>query len=272
MHTGVPCRVTVHPAAPGTGRIIHTQNVAIPARADHVVATLRSTTLGRDGVSVGTVEHLLSALHGFGVDNVLIEVTGPEIPILDGSALPFAQAIQEAGLTEQGCPAHTQLLRAPFSLTEGDSEAVVVPASALRLEVVTEFAEWPEGQAAACFAVGPESMADYTATVAPARTFAFQREAQMLLAAGLAQGGSLDNALVITPPNTFSTPLRLPTEWCAHKLLDLIGDLALVDARLQMQVHLRRPGHRINTLLARRLLEQSEEARSDRAGRERGQE
>ncbi len=261
VHSGESCRVTVHPAEPDIGRLVRAQGVEFPARADYVVDTTRSTTLGYEGVTVRTVEHLLSALHGCGVDNARIEVTGPEIPILDGSALPFAQAILEAGIEAEGCPPRVRTVRESLALSDGTSQASADPASGLWLEVETEFAEWPEGHAVQRAAIGPETAQDYIAGIAPARTFAFRSEVEQLLAAGLAKGGSLDNALVITPPDQFSTPLRLPGEWCAHKLLDVIGDLALVDARLEMRISLTRPGHWINTRLAQRLREQSEERR-----------
>ncbi|HZP82859.1 MAG TPA: UDP-3-O-acyl-N-acetylglucosamine deacetylase [Chthonomonadaceae bacterium] len=257
VHTGAACRVTVHPAAPDTGRVFQVEGVTLPARADYVVDTARCTTLGKDGAQVRTVEHLLSALHGLSVDNAVIEVNGPEIPILDGSARPFVQAIRAAGIQEQGRPPRALTVSAPLEIEDGASRMTVRPAGAFALEVVTAFDEWPEGRATVRATVGPAQAENYAAEIAPARTFAFRREVERLLAAGLAKGGSLDNALVITPPDTFSSPLRLPVEWCAHKLLDAIGDLALLDARPRFYLSALRPGHRINTLLARRLLEQS---------------
>jgi UDP-3-O-[3-hydroxymyristoyl] N-acetylglucosamine deacetylase len=256
IHTGAAGRVTAHPAPADTGRVFRSGGRDIPARADHVADTSRCTTLGADGARVSTVEHLLSALHGLGVDNVIIEVVGPEIPILDGSALPWVEAIQAAGVAAQGVPARVFTLAEPCEVAEGASRFQAAPGDGLRVEVVTEFHEWPEGRASQAYASGPEGARRYVDQVAPARTFAFRREVEMLLAAGLAKGGSLDNALIISPPDTFSTPLRLPQEWCAHKLLDVIGDLALVDARLNVHLTAIRPGHRLNVRLAGALLEQ----------------
>ncbi|HZO90762.1 MAG TPA: UDP-3-O-acyl-N-acetylglucosamine deacetylase [Chthonomonadaceae bacterium] len=254
MHTGAPCRVVVHPAGPDIGRVFLVGRVRVPARADYVVDTMRSTTLGHEGACIRTVEHLLSALYGCGVDNALIEVTGPEIPILDGSAAPFAEAILAVGLEQQGRAPRALALCECIEVQEGASRLAARPAPALTLDVATEFAEWPEGRACQHGQIGPEWAARYAAEIAPARTFAFHQEVERILAAGLAKGGSLENALVITPPQGFSTALRLPAEWCAHKLLDVIGDLALTDARLALHLDALRPGHRINTLLARRLL------------------
>jgi UDP-3-O-[3-hydroxymyristoyl] N-acetylglucosamine deacetylase len=250
IHTGSPSRVTVNPAEPDAGRIFLVNGTVIPARAQYVVDTTRCTTLGRDGVRVSTVEHLLSALAGCGVDNCVIEVDGPEIPILDGSALPFVDAIQSVGIEVQGRPAHFVRLRDEVVVSGNGSELRAAPADDLYLEVRTEFDEWPEG-AAAIVTEGRDGVPiGYRANIAPARTFAFRREVEMLIAAGLAKGGSLGNALIITPPDGFSSALRVASEWCAHKVIDVIGDLALLDARLAIRLHALRPGHRINISLA----------------------
>ena len=160
------------------------------------------------------------------------------------------EAILAAGIETQGVPASAICPPETVSLTAGGSELRAEPAEELYLEVVTEFDEWPEG-AAVVAVQGHNGIPDgYHGSIAPARTFAFRREVEMLIAAGLAKGGSLDNALIISPPHDYSTPLRVTSEWCVHKMLDLIGDLALLDGRLAMKVYARRPGHRINTLLA----------------------
>jgi UDP-3-O-[3-hydroxymyristoyl] N-acetylglucosamine deacetylase len=257
IHTGTMGRVVVHPAEANTGRLFQLNGVSIPAHVQFVVDTTRCTTLGRDGARVSTVEHLLSAMAGCGIDNCRIEVDGPEIPILDGSALPFAEAIQTVGIETQGVPPRYARVREPVVVTMGSSELRAEPGERFSLDVETEFDDWPEG-AAALTASGKDGVLNgYAEHVAPARTFAFRREVEMLIAAGLAKGGSLDNALIITPPDNFSTPLRLPSEWCAHKMLDVIGDLALLNARLVMRIQARRPGHRVNTALAQALFAHS---------------
>ena len=260
-------RVTVHPAAANTGRVFLVSGVMIPARADFVVDTTRCTTLCAEGVRVSTVEHLLSALHGLCIDNAVIEVTGPEIPILDGSALPFAEAILAAGIAAQSKEPRT-LRPEKIEFTEGRSQYKAVSASSASLELVVnvEFDNWPEGSASSGAFIernagryyADQTTLAYAKRTAPARTFAFQSEVDQLIAAGLAKGGSLDNALIITPPDGFSTPLRMPQEWAVHKVLDLIGDLALVDARIQATIFATRPGHRGNVRLALELLKQSE--------------
>lgn len=254
IHTGEQGRITVHPAEIDTGRVFQVGTVTIPARTEFVTDTSRSTRLGRNGVSVSTVEHLLSALHAWGVDNARIVVEGPEIPILDGSALPFAEAIAQVGVAGQGKPPRRLSLSKSVIIEQGSVRLKAVSANGLHLRVTTTFDNWPEGEAEREALVSPETTAGYQTQIALARTFAFQAEVEMLLKAGLARGGSLDNALIITPPDGFSTPLRTPLEWCAHKMLDLIGDLALADARLEMQIDALRPGHRANVALAAALL------------------
>ncbi len=259
IHTGAQGKIRVLPAEADTGRVFQVGQTTIPARADYVVDTSRCTTLGKDEARVSTVEHLLSALHGCGVDNAVIEVTGPEIPILDGSARPFAEAILAAGVAPQHRP--PRVFAAPKRLCEvksGESRAFALPETRadFRVEVRTEFDAWEEGRATMEATLDAASSSHYLSAIAPARTFAFRQEVDYLIAAGLAKGGSLDNALIITPPDTFSSPLRLPNEWCAHKMLDVIGDLALLDARPQFHLVAIRPGHRLNVLLAQALLAQ----------------
>ncbi len=271
LHTGRNARVVVHPAPANAGRMFRLAGgVEIPARADFVTDTTRCTTLGRDGATISTVEHLLSALAGLQIDNAVIETDGPEIPILDGSAQPWVEAIDAAGVEKQNYSPRTLTLSAPVIVEEGKSRIEAAPADAFRVRVVTTFEEfnWPEGAAEIECAPGFDAPA-YRETIAPARTFAFRREVEMLLAAGLALGGSLDNALIVTPGEGFSSPLRVPLEWCAHKLLDVVGDLALADARLKIQVTGWRPGHRLNARLAGALLRQGtiEEGRPIEAGK-----
>lgn len=266
IHTGTQASVTVHPADVDTGRSIrvrsHTNSYTIPARADYVVDTTRCTTLGVAGHRVHTVEHLLSALYAYQIDNALIELDGVEIPILDGSALPHALAIEQSGIMAQDKPPRVLHLKQSVRLEDRASAHKAEPADTLRVEVRVEFFNWPAGDTSCIFEMVEDDylphMDTYRDGIAPARTFAFAQEVEQLLAAGLARGGSLDNALIITPPGEFSSPLRLPEEWCCHKLLDVLGDLALTNARLAMHIKALRPGHASNVNFARLLLEQSQ--------------
>ena len=261
IHSGTVGRVTVHPAQENIGRVFRVGNVEIPAHAEYVTDTRRCTTLGKDGTTISTVEHLLSALYGMQIDNAVIEVEGTEIPILDGSALPYVEAIQSAKIVAQSEPAKIFTLAQSVMLTEGASEMHAEPSENFSVQCYVAFENWAEGTASPICEV--ENPVRYAEEIAPARTFAFRHEVEALLAAGLAKGGSLDNALVITPPDTFSSPLRMPQEWAVHKILDMIGDLALMDARLCLALKATKPGHRINTLLARTL---SDQGRIERKG------
>lgn len=251
IHSGTQGRIMVHPAEENTGRVFRVSGVEIPAHANYVTDTRRCTTLGNEGTTISTVEHLLSALYGMQIDNAIIEVEGVEIPILDGSALSFVEAIQSVGIAAQTAPANVMTLIEEIHI-RGVSEMHVFPSKTFSIQCAVAFENWTEGAANPLCEV--ENSDVYANEIAPARTFAFQQEVEALLASGLAKGGSLDNALVITPPDTFSTPLRMPHEWAIHKILDIIGDLALIDARLCLTLKAVKPGHRINTELAGILL------------------
>lgn len=257
IHTGTEGRITICPAEADSGRVFEVNGVSIPARADYVVETQRCTTLGRDGERISTVEHLLSALFACGADNARIVAEGSEIPILDGSALPFAEAILAAGVCEQDAPAKEFVLKSAIRFTDRDCVMEAAPSDEYVLEATTYFPKWEEGRAQGVFRFTERGLSDYITQIAPARTFAFDFEVRWLLEQGLAKGGSLDNALVITPPDGFSTPLRLEAEWLQHKILDMIGDLALLDRRPKMRVSAVCPGHQNNVNLARRLLSQT---------------
>jgi len=266
IHSGNTVRITVHPAEADFGRVFLVAGKSIPAQVAYVIDTERNTTLGRDGVSVATVEHLLSALAGCGIDNARIEVEGAEVPILDGSALPFIEAIQAVGTVAQGRPPRALTLTAELRREDGASRIVARPCPVFRLEVTTAFTTWPQGHSVQIATIEPTSSNNYAREIAPARTFAFRHEVETLLASGLAKGGSLENALIITPPDTFSTPLRLPSEWCRHKMLDMIGDFALADARLRMEVVAVRPGHRINIQFVRALVAEAQLQKNQETG------
>lgn len=258
IHTGERVCVTVHPAQEDFGRMFRIGKTEIPARADYVIDTSRCTVLGLEETRISTVEHLLSALSGCNIDNALIEVTGSELPILDGSSLPWVEAIQSAGVCIQQRAAHTFRIQERIEIVQGQSVIEAIPADEYSLEVTTQFDHWPEGNTTLIVSPNDDTNS-YTRQIAPARTFAFLHEVQAILDAGLAKGGSLENVLIITPPATFSSPLRVEHEWCAHKLLDCMGDLALLNARPCFQIRAVRPGHRINNAMARELLSRSEQ-------------
>jgi UDP-3-O-[3-hydroxymyristoyl] N-acetylglucosamine deacetylase len=201
------------------------------------------------------VEHLMAALAGCLVDNARIEVEGPEIPILDGSSLPFVESINNSGVCTQGLQARYISVSEILTVENGGGSSLLsaIPTEWCELFVETSFPDWPDGDSSTTLMFEPGG-AEFQDGIAPARTFAFADEVDRLLKSGLAQGGSVDNVVIITPPATFSTELRMAGEWWRHKVLDLIGDLALTDARLRCSVRANRPGHTINTRLAAALI------------------
>jgi UDP-3-O-[3-hydroxymyristoyl] N-acetylglucosamine deacetylase len=246
IHTGARCRVRVRPADADSGIVIEAAGETFPAHSEFVTDANRCTALGAAGVRVGTVEHLLAALAGLGVDNAVVSVEGPEAPILDGSALPWVEAIRAAGMVDQASVARSWAPKAAEVLSDGPSWYVAVPSAELLVTCVASFDHPLLGTRAVSHDASPDG---FVRDVAPARTFGFADEVERLREAGLALGGRLDNALVIYP-DRFSSPLRMPDEWARHKLLDLIGDLALAGVRIEASITAIRPSHRGNVAFA----------------------
>jgi UDP-3-O-[3-hydroxymyristoyl] N-acetylglucosamine deacetylase len=250
LHTGLPASVSVLPAPAGHGLqfLLKDGQVRFPALAEYVVDTARATVLGKDGHRVSTVEHLLSALLGGGVDNALIEVEGPEIPVEDGSAKVFADAIEAVGLATL----HEARLRwiptEPRIFRDGEKLLVVAPASSFRVRMTVDY-QPPVGAQYAEIDVTPES---YRAEIAPSRTFGFLHEVEDLIKRGLAQGGTLENAAVFGPDGPLK-PLRSPLEPVRHKILDLVGDFALLGAYPQCEVIAIKSGHKLHCMAVREL-------------------
>jgi UDP-3-O-[3-hydroxymyristoyl] N-acetylglucosamine deacetylase len=250
LHTGAPARVRVLPAPAGHGlRFRVDDEVEFPARADYVVDTVRATVVGVGEHRVSTVEHLLSALLGCGVDNALIAVDGREIPVADGSAKVFADEIESVGLATlheariRWIPAETRVFR------DGDKLLVVAPAASFRVRMLVDY-PLPIGTQFVETEITPES---YRSEVAPNRTFGFLHEVESLVKRGLAQGGTLENAVVFGPDGPLA-PLRSPTEPARHKILDLVGDFALLGAYPQCEVIAIKSGHKLHCTAVRELL------------------
>jgi UDP-3-O-[3-hydroxymyristoyl] N-acetylglucosamine deacetylase len=249
LHTGLPGRVRIFAAKAGAGlRIRLDDRVEFPARADYVVDTRRATMLGAGGRTVSTVEHLLSAILGMGIDNALIRVDGPEIPVMDGSAKVFADAIAQVGSLVQREPRLRFIPTAPHLFRDGDKLLVVVPASTFRVRMTVDY-DQPIGAQYRDQEIDP---ATYAQEVAPNRTFGFEHEVQALIRRGLAQGGTLDNAVVFGPDGPLE-PLRSADEPCRHKILDLVGDFALLGAYPQCEVIAIKSGHKLHCMAVREL-------------------
>lgn len=256
LHTGARVSATLAPAeSPGAGIVFRVASSGggeqeIAALASNVVDTSRCTVLGVAGARVSTVEHLLSALAGLGTSDVMIGVNGSELPIGDGSARVWTDALAEAGLRTLG-ENTGPLTLSEAAIVYGPKGAFVAayPAGETRFTVATQFDHPLAGTQVARWEPGRPDQA-FVRHVAPARTFGFVEEIEALRAAGLARGGSLDNALVVYQ-DRYSSPLRFVDELARHKLLDLVGDLALVGRPVVADVVAVRPSHRLNVELAR---------------------
>jgi UDP-3-O-[3-hydroxymyristoyl] N-acetylglucosamine deacetylase len=250
LHSGAACRVRIHPQVAGSGLRFRLSGggAAFPAHAEHVVETRRATVVGNGHASVSTVEHVLSAVFALGVDNARIDVEGPEIPVLDGSAAPFAEAIARVGLVDQHVPRISIGPDRPMVFHDGDAVLIVAPADEFRIRFAVDY-PLPVGAQFLDITVDPES---FVREIAPARTFGYLRDVEALRSAGLARGGSLDNALVFDDDGPL-TPLRWPNEVVRHKVLDLIGDFALLGGWPACDVVSVKSGHRLHAQAVREL-------------------
>ena len=261
LHTGKRVRAAILPAPVDTGILFLRTDVdgdgRIEARAENVASTRLSTVIGNAaGVTVSTVEHLMAALYGLGVDNALIELDGPEAPIMDGSAAPFVSLIDRAGRRRQEAPRLAIEILQPVEATDGDRRAALVPADRFEVAVEIAFDSAAIGRQRLDMAVDEEA---FRASLADCRTFGFLHEVEALREAGLAQGGSLDNAIVIDGEVVLNPEgLKRPDEFVRHKAVDAIGDLATLGRPLIGRYEGRYAGHALNNALARALLARPE--------------
>jgi UDP-3-O-[3-hydroxymyristoyl] N-acetylglucosamine deacetylase len=250
LHTGSESAVSVGPAPVDAGfSFVLKDGSRIAATPDVVRSTVRCTTLGSPTAVVNTVEHVLAALAGMDVDNALISIDGDEVPILDGSALPFAQAIADTGLVAQPAPRRKLDLRGPAWYRDADKLLVVLPAKRFAIDF---FVDFPAPVGRQSLSTGPITPEYFLREIAPNRTFGFRHEIEALIAQGLARGGSLENAVVIEPAG-YMGPLRFPDEVVRHKALDLIGDLALIGRYPNCEVIALKSGHTLHVAAARDL-------------------
>jgi UDP-3-O-[3-hydroxymyristoyl] N-acetylglucosamine deacetylase len=248
LHTGAHGSVEVRPAPFDHGISFVIGETRVPADVEHVIETQRATVLGRNGVSVSTTEHLLSALFAMGVSNAEIHVEGPEIPAVDGSSAQFAAAIERSGLHVQDHPRKVLEIDTPLWVTSQDRMIAAFPASSFRIRFVADF---PAPVNTQYFESEIDSNA-YRSEIADARTFAFLHEIEALWARGLGRGGSLENAVIFGPDGPMQS-LRWPNEAVRHKVLDLIGDLALLGAWPRCEIVAIKSGHELHASIARAL-------------------
>jgi UDP-3-O-[3-hydroxymyristoyl] N-acetylglucosamine deacetylase len=248
LHTGTGAAMDIRPAEPGVGYTFVVGGIRIPATADYANESPLATVIGHDGKRISTIEHVLSALLAMGVSDAEIVLEGEEIPILDGSATIYADAIAATGLRESAQARPVFAPDSPVEMRDGDKVVVVLPAPAFRVRFIGEY-EAPIGTQYFDAVVTPER---YRSEIAAARTFAFLRDVEAMRAQGLARGGSLDNALVYDEQGPMQA-LTWPNEPARHKALDLIGDLALLGAYPQCEVIAIKSGHALHTRLTREL-------------------
>ena len=258
LHTGEKVYLTLRPAAADTGivfrRVDLEQPVDIRAHPDNVGDTRLSTTLVQDGVKISTVEHLLSAFAGLGIDNAYVDVSAPEVPIMDGSAGPFVFLIQSAGVEEQNAPKKFIRIKRPIDVKEGDKYARFEPFEGFKVSFSIDF-DHPVFSGRKQSATVDFSSTSFVKEVSRARTFGFIRDIEMLRQANLALGGSMDNAIVVDDYRILNDDgLRYEDEFVKHKILDAIGDLYLLGHSLIGSFVGRKSGHALNNKLLKALL------------------
>lgn len=253
LHSGAPVNMRLLPAPAGSGiafRRTDLDNFEISATGRNVARVSYATSLMRQGVLISTTEHLLSALIGMGVDNVIVELDNLELPILDGSAFPYVQAFQSVGIREQRRRREYIKVLKPLEVREGDKFIGVYPGSGYRIEYKIDFPA-PIGRQAASVDLASHT---YGAEIAPARTFGYKADEQRLRDMGLIRGAGPENAIILGPKGPENGPLRFDDEYVRHKVLDLVGDLALAGRRIEGLVVAERAGHAMHTALVSRLM------------------
>ena len=257
IHSGDPCTLTFRPAPPDTGVYFIRADLpgcpSLKVSASHVEATSYQTLLGGAEFKVATVEHCLSALSALRIDNLFIELDGPEIPICDGSALKFLEALQAVGMVEQDQPRKYCYVTEPIYFSEGEKHAYVIPYHGLRVTVTIDFPHPVIGKQKMDLDINEQTFAR---EVAGARTFGFLKDVEELKKRGLARGGSLDNAIVLDDQKMVNPqPLRWPDEFVRHKTLDALGDLVTLEMPLMGHVVLYKAGHDVMNKLVQKVMQ-----------------
>jgi UDP-3-O-[3-hydroxymyristoyl] N-acetylglucosamine deacetylase len=253
LHSGAPVTMRLLPAPAGSGIVFRRtdlDNFEIPATSRNVAKVSYATSLMRQGVLISTTEHLLSSLIGMGVDNVIAELDNLELPILDGSALPYVEAFLRVGIRVQRRRRETVRVLRAVEVREGDKFIGVYPGTGYRILYTIDFPS-PIGRQCACIDLAAETYGTY---IAPARTFGYKADEKKLRDMGLIRGAGPESAIILGPDGPENGPLRFPDEYVRHKVLDLIGDLSLAGRRIEGHVVAERAGHAMHTALVSRLL------------------
>src|SRR4030095_3547501 len=257
LHSGNKVTLSLKPAPADFGIRFQRADLGgleIPATVTHLGGIRLATGLTREAVSVETVEHLLAALTALGIDNCIVELNTPEVPIMDGSAAPFVYLIlNEAGVKRLPAPKHVLKVRPPISLSQGDKRIALYPSDHFKVTYSISFDHPLIRHQSRTMKITDETFVE---EIAPARTFGFLKEVEMLRQRGLALGGSLDNAIVLGETGVLNNALRLEDEFVLHKILDVIGDLSLVGHPVVGHLVAHRGGHALHTAFAARILEE----------------
>ncbi len=258
LHTGKKVYLTLRPAPPNHGIVFRRVDLdpvkEIPAYSDYVGETMLSTALERDGVKVSTVEHLLSAMAGLGIDNAIVDLSAEEVPIMDGSAGPFIFLIQSAGIEEQAAAKQFIRIKKPVTVEDEDKKAVLKPFNGFKVDFTIAF-DHPVFENRTVEACVDFSSTSYVREVSRARTFGFMHEIEYLRSRGFALGGSVDNAIVVDQYRILNEDgLRYEDEFVKHKILDAIGDLYLLGHGLIGEYQAYKSGHSLNNMAVKALL------------------
>jgi UDP-3-O-[3-hydroxymyristoyl] N-acetylglucosamine deacetylase len=260
LHSGEAITMTLRPASAGTGIVFHRsegdRSVAIEARSCNVIDTRLATVIGKEGLSVSTIEHLMAALTAFGIDNLHIDIDGPEVPIMDGSAAPLVDLLEQAGLQQLQHSRKYLAIRKPITVIDGEKRVSLIPSRFFRISYDIAFDHPCIGQQHRSIKFSPEL---FRRDIAPARTFGFLEEVEYLKSRGLARGGSLDNAVVIGEGRILNEEgLRFSDEFVRHKILDSIGDFSLLGYPLLGHIKAFKAGHDINHQAVQQVLDSPE--------------
>lgn len=256
LHSGAPVRIQIFPAVADSGirfRRVDLDGFEVPAKWEYVAKVSYATSLMRSGVLVSTTEHLLSAFYAMGIDNAVVELDNLEIPIMDGGAAPFVRGLQGAGMTRLDADKSWIRIEQPVEVSSDEKWIRIEPASAFEVEYETDFRHAVAGKQTLALTITPES---YAREIAPARTFGFERDLAAMREMGLIRGATLENAVLYSEEGVRNPGgLRFPDEAVRHKLLDLIGDLALLGPPVMGRVKARFAGHALHAALVKKIRE-----------------
>lgn len=256
LHSGQTMTMSIHPTFADSGicfRRSDTDSEYTRVSPYTVTSTMLATTIRCGEQTISTIEHVMSALYGLGIDNAMIEVSGPEVPILDGSSIPLVVKLLECGIKELSKPVKFLKITKKVRLEKDGKWVEIIPSRFFKITFDIDFEAESIGQQRAYFEVNPET---YAVDIASARTFGFKREVESLWQMGLAKGGSLDNAVVIDGDDIMNPEgLRFKDEFVRHKVLDMIGDVSLMGYRILGHIRAFKSGHQLNNIFARQILE-----------------